>query len=202
MKKIIYFFVILSLFSLYLMRTVLSAQCTPCCCQTAPESGQYRCYNSGVCCLIGTDYEYWDPVSCHGLKMWVEPEKAMFTVGTKTRINIYIQNIGDYTDSYDIEVTKIPDLVLVDIIGSEVAEDLSPLEIKILHPRITVLSATATGDVEFKGTSRTDPTVFETANLEIYEGELPLSLPEFGFFGTIFMIILAGIVYFLIKKKH
>lgn len=195
MKKIIYFSIVFFLSYLSLIGLGFS-DCTPsnpCCCAD-------KCYTSGVCCRIDQPDEYWAE-SCYRFKVWVEPESASFVVGHKTPINLYIENTGDYTDNYRITYNiSNPNLALVDITGISEVKNVGPDEIRKINPRITVLSSLLQGNVYFNVTS--DSGFINYARLDIRESELPLSLPEFGFFGLIIMIIMAGIVYFLIKKKH
>jgi len=199
MKKLIYFLIVFSMMFFSLIELVISS-CTPCCCQPAPGVPK-RCYNSGYCCRIGKPDEYWDPVSCYNFTVWVEPKSAAFVVGKKTPINLYIENTGDYTDNYGITYTiDNANLALVDITGISEVKDVVPDEIRKVNPRITVLTSLLEGYVRFNVTSDSD--ISKIARLYIRESELPLSLPEFDFFGMIEMIILVGIIYFLIKRKH
>ena len=201
MKKLIYFLIVFLMMFFNLIQLVISS-CTPCCCQTASGSGQYRCYNSGICCRIGTAQEYWDPVSCYRFTAWLEPHRAAFVVGQKTPINLYIENTGDYTDSYEITYsTSDPNLVLVDVSYISSVKNVGPGEVRLVQPRITVISAILQGTVDFiiNSDSGLPP---QSVTLTILESELPMSLPEFGLYGMSGMIILAGIIYFLIKWKH
>jgi len=200
MKKLIYFLIVFLMMFFNLIQLVISS-CTPCCCQTASGSGQYRCYNSGICCRIGTAQEYWDPVSCYRFTAWLEPHRAAFVVGQKTPINLYIENTGVYTDSYDITYTvSDATLVLVDITGISSVKNVVPEEVRLVNPMITVIRKDhGTVDFIINSDSGLPP---QSVTLTILESELPMSLPEFGLYGMSGMIILAGIIYFLIKWKH
>ena len=203
MRKIVYSFIVFALLSLNSIEIGLSP-CTPCCCQTASGSGQFRCYNSGECCLMNTNQEYWAD-SCYSFNVWVEPKHATFITGQKTPINLYIENTGAYTDNYEITYTNSdPNLVLVDFTGISREENVQPGEIRKVYPspRITVLTSMLPGDVEINFIVTSDSGFTNNAILTIIESELPLSLPEFGLYGMSGMIISAGIIYFLIKRKH
>jgi len=164
------------------------------CCRDL-ATGQAKCYATGECCN-----GYWY-LSCYDFKIWLEPSRAYFVVGKKTPINLYIENTGVYTDNYKITYTiSDPNLALVDITGISHVKNVEAGEIRRVQPRITVISAKSTGDVDFTVTA--DSGSSKTETLTILESGLPMSLPEFGFFGMTGMIILAGIIYFLIKRKH
>lgn len=203
-----YFLIVFSLLSLNLMALGLS-QTTAFCCQTAPGSGQYRCYTTGTCCNVGKSNEFWDPVSCHNFEIWIEPKSRMFTVAMNTRVNLYIKNTGEYPDRYYIDYnisSDNPSLIQVVISkfldgDGKTKDSANSGQILMLYPEITVLSTQATGDVIFNATSEgaISEGVLITRNttLSILESDLPLSLSEFGFLGLIGMMILVGIIYFI-----
>jgi hypothetical protein len=174
------------------MNTVLSActQSTPCCCGN-------KCWVSGVCCKRGQPEEYWHPTGCYDFEVWVRPERMMFTLGTKIPVTLYIENKGSYTDSYTVDyVSSNPELIKVDMIGATSTGIMAHGEIKKLCPRIMTLYTELAGEhVDFNVSSQGDPSLYKTTTLNIIESDFPLSLPEFGIFGLIVMIILAGIVY-------
>ncbi len=164
--------------------------------------GEKKCYNSGVCCLMTTPSEYWHPSGCYGFDTWVKPERMMFTLGTKTPVALYIENKGSYTDSYTIDYTTTnQELIKVDLTGVTPTGSVAHGEIKKLYPRIMTLYSELTGDVIFNVTSQGDPSLNKTATLNVIQSDFPLSLPEFGIFELILMIILAGILYYQSHKK-
>ncbi len=173
---------------------------TPCCCQEY-AGGEEKCFTSGVCCLEGVE-QYWDEESCFDFKFWVEPTSNMFTVGRETRINLYIENIGAFTDNYIItyNITPNPSLIQVDMSGVSTVNNVARGEIRVVYPMITVLATTATGNIFFNATSQGDQNIYRNATLTILPSDLPVSLPEFGFFGMVVMIILAVVVSLLFKK--
>jgi len=158
---------------------------------------QDKCWSTGECCN-----GVWYP-SCYDFKIWLEPSRAYFVTGKKTPINLYIENTGFYTDNYEISYTiSDPTYVLVDISGISPVRNVGPEEVRLVQPRITVLSANLPGTIDVDFTVTADSGSSKTKTLEIIESQVPISLPEFGFFGMVGMIILSGIVYFLIKRKH
>jgi len=162
-----------------------------CCKDLATD--QSKCYTMGECCN-----GYWYP-SCYRFKVWLEPKRAAFVTGQKTPINLYIKNTGVYTDNYRISYTINPSsLALVEISDSFV-NSVGAGEVRLIQPMITVRAATSTGYVDFNVTSVKAGEIIET--LTILESELPLSLPEFGFFDMICLIIFSGIIYFLLKQE-
>ena len=59
---------------------------------------------------------------------------------------------------------------------------------------ITVLSTHTSGDVVFMVNSNLEPSLQRNATLHIAESDYPLSLPEFGVFGLIEILILVVII--------
>jgi hypothetical protein len=134
----------------------------------------------------------------YGFLKTVKPERMMFTLGSKIPVNLYIENKGSYTDVYDVDYEIDPfisSVVKVDMTGASSTGSVAHGEFKRLYPRIMILDTHATGYVDFNVISQGDPTLSKTTRLQIIESDFPLSLPEFGIFGLIGMIILAGIVY-------
>jgi len=177
-------------------------------CQLVAPAGVFccddKCYNSGICCQMGTSEEYWSSTGCYRFKTWVKPEKMMFTLGSKTQITLYIENMGSYTDIYDVTYkidSSNPELIKVDLTGASTTGNMAHGEIKKLHPRITVLSTDANGDVNFNVTSRGDPSLSQIATLHIIQSDYPVSLPEFSLLGLIEILVLVVIIYSLILIK-
>jgi hypothetical protein len=199
MKRLFLFFVIL-LFSFNSIDLVVSVFC----CQTTPGSGEYRCYNSGICCRKGKSDEYWDNVGCFDFNFWVEPSSMTFTIGKKTKVNLYIKNTGSYDDNYTIDYIIVgvnPALIQVDMSYVTPTGIVDSGTIKTLYPTITVLSSEVSGSIVFNATSQGKPTLYENTTLAV-RGGLPLSLPEFDFLNTLWLIILAGVVYYFYESKH
>jgi len=203
MKRILSFMTGLFFFC-FLINIVYSActRETPCCCQEYP-GGEKKCFTEGYCCYVGEEREFWNPISCFDFMVWVEPTRSMFTVGSKTRINLYIKNLG-YADNYYVThniTSDNPHLIQVDMTGVSPVNDVAYEETRIVYPRITVLESHTTGVVFFNVTSETNMNVSRNATLTILEGgDLPLSLPEFDFFGLIAIIFLASYLYFRKRK--
>ena len=201
MKKFIVFCILFILSFILFIDIVFSAcsRTTPCCCED-------RCWIEGVCCKKGLPNEYWHDTGCYDFEVWVEPNRMRFMIGKNTPINLYIKNIEEYTDRYDvtyeIKDTANPALIEVDIIGITPTDYVGP-ETKKLQPRITVLSSKATGKVFFNLTSYGDPSVVRNASLIIISSEFPISLIEFNYSWFLVLIILAGMLYlFWLKNYH
>ena len=198
--KIIYeylFFVIFLVLSLIFLPSVLSF-----CCQTSPESGTFKCYDSGVCCKIGTEDEYWNPVGCFDFLVWVEPESGQFTVGKKIPVNLYVKNIEEYTDKYNISysiVSPNPSLIDVDILGISPTDSVLPGEVKIFYPRITIKSVGTSGIVWFNVTSWGDSNVQKNTSLTILPSGEPVSLDEFNSKIFLFSIVLVSVLFFYLR---
>jgi len=184
-------------YNLSLTCIVRSELGTFCC---GPPSGK-KCYNSGVCCLMTTESEYWHPTGCFGFNAWVQPDRMMFTLGSKTPVNLYIQNKGAYTDSYTVNAdSSNPELIKYDLTGVSPTGGVAYGEIKTLYPRIITLYNDIPGNVKFNVSSQGDPTLHNITTLNIIASDFPLSLPEFGILGLIEIIILAGIVYLVVSE--
>jgi hypothetical protein len=200
-KYVMIFFFILFFFSMG-----ISLACSPsagCCCNSTIPS-QKKCYTSGACCKIGTSDEYWDSVGCYNFNAWVQPNRIMLTLGTKTPVILYVDNTGGYTDTYDVNyriTSGNPSLIVVELTGVTPTGSVASGEIKMLYPRMTVLSTGNSWDVTFNVTSRVDPSIYKNTTLTILEGDYPLSLPEFGIFGIIEMLILVVTIY-IIKRTR
>ena len=204
------FFIIILLFSLLISFGLVSSDF---CCQTSSGSGEFVCYSTGVCCKIdtydenGVLLEYWHSIGCFDFLVWIEPSSMMFTVGKKTPINLYVNNLEQYTDRYNISYSvesSNPALISVDLTGVTPTENVDWGQIKNLHPRIMILSTAASGTVWFNVTSWGDISVQKNASLTIRPSDLPVSLPEYDFngFWWIMIIILVGLIYYSSKLKN
>jgi len=207
MTKIKYTMILFFLFFLCSMEIVLSSCAdSPCCCNNI-VGGQKRCYTSGACCRTGAWDEYWDETGCRDFNVWVEPKRIMLTLGTRTAVMLYIDNIGGYSDSYhvDYEITSVnPSLINVDLTGVQPTGSVGPVgpgELITTLPIITVLTATETWDVTFNVTSLGDPNMYRSASLTIMQSDYPLSLSEFGILGLIEILILVVTVYFINRMR-
>lgn len=188
---------ILIIFSSFLVfiPSVLSA-CTisnPCCCVN-------QCRVSGACCKMGTPEEYWSPTGCFDFEVWVEPTIMKFTIGKKVSINLYIKNVEEYADRYNISYwieSTNPSLISVDLTGITPTEYVTSGELKVLKPRITVLSTSASGTVWFNVTSWGNSSLQKNASLLIQESDLPLSLKEFNFLEFSLLILFCIITLFI-----
>lgn len=205
MKKRICFSISFIFLFIILINHVL-ALCTsqdPCCCQTYPESGQKRCYNSGVCCDVGSPDEFWDPETCYNFNLTVSRPKV-FRVGQETPITLYLKNTGAYTDNYYLSNTTSspnPQLIILEFSVDEVS-DVAPGETRLLNPKITCLSATATGDINFTARSESYPLRERSALFSIIECGLPLSLPEFNDILILAIILSSTLIYYFKKKLY
>jgi hypothetical protein len=134
--------------------------------------------------------------------MWVEPRSAMFTVGKKTFVNLYIHNLCPYPDNFNLTyINGNPNLIKVDITGFEHINDFNPKEIRVVYPSITLLEAHAIGTITFNATSEGNNTIQRNANLTVLSSDFPMSLPEFNSLSILGIIFLIGIVYFVVCTK-
>lgn len=220
MKKIFYLILFITAF-------LLIEEVSALCCGD-PDTEQCKCFGTGYCCDVDRrlacaiilfedcDFCHWFEDPClsprfYDFKFWVEPTKAMFTLGQKTPINLYIENVGDQVDSYTIDFNIIsanPSLIIVEMPephptgqpGITEVRDVSPNEKVIKKPRILILSKEATGDIEFNATLEDPDSPSRTVTLRILESDFPASLPEFNLFGVMGIIIIASSIYFFQKK--
>jgi hypothetical protein len=144
--------------------------------------------------------EHWDQTGCRDFIVWIEPNRMMFTLGAKTYVILYVKNTGTYTDSYNIGYTITqgnPNSINVDLTSIQQGITLGPSFTQPLYPIITVFTTKDHWDVIFNVTSIGDSSMYRTATLNIMESDYPLSLPEFGVFGLIEIIILVVILYII-----
>jgi len=201
------FFIVLLLTNLIFIAPALSDFC----CQTSSGSNTFQCYSSGYCCKISVEdngalVEYWHPNGCFDFEVWVEPSNMAFTVGKTTPVNLYVHNLERYTDRYNIDynVTSLnPSLISVDMTGVTPTDSVAPNEIKVLHPRITVLSKDASGTVFFNVTSWGNNQKQKDAFLVVISSNMPISLDEFdsSLILWVLIVIIIGVIYFLNQKK-
>lgn len=202
------FFVIILLFFLISVSLVSSTFC----CQTAKGSEEFKCYDSGICCKINTYdehgvlMEYWHQIGCFDFRTWIEPSNMIFTVGKNTPINLYVNNLEEYSDRYNISYSiesSNPALISVDMSAVTPTDSVGPDQITELHPIIAVLSAKVSGKVWFNITSWGDTSVYKNTSLTILSSDMPVSLPEFN--NSLFLmtvIILTGLTYYFSKLKN
>ena len=202
MKKTMVLLILFIVFSSTLLSlNIVSAACTPsnpCCCQTYADSGQKRCYDSGICCDISTTNEFWNEISCYNFLVSIS-SPGIFRVGQKTPVSVVITNNGAYTDSYTItyQVSSLnPSLILVDTIGATSLNGIAKLESVSAQPKVTILSTLASGNILVNVTSVVDARFSKIATIQIIEGDLPLSLPEFNSLAILLLLGIAGVVYY------
>ena len=202
MTKIKYTMIIFFIFFVCSIEIGLSScdYLSGCCCKSPMPPYDEKCYTSGECCLMDMPGERWDSVGCRDFSVRVEPKRIMLTLGTRTPVILYIDNFGTYTDAYNVEYTidsGNPSLINVDLTGLSPTGSVFPSGIKSLYPLITVLTANNAWDVTFKVTSIGDSSMYRTATLRIMQSDSPLSLPEFGIFGLIEILILVFTICFI-----
>jgi len=194
MKKILFI-------PLMFLLIISSANAAFCCRDSS--TGQYKCWETGQCCFIGTRFEYWtsgecEPVECN-FKVWVEGPN-LFTIGQKTKINLYIENMGPFPDSYTIDYDAESPVVDVELLETDV-NNVTVDEIRTINPSILLLeSHPEPNNVNFTIRSKFCPDEEKSAILYIESG-LPISLPEFNFIGLLFIISLAGLIFYKVTFK-
>ena len=199
------------------------------CCRDS-ISGEYKCWDSGWCCNVDQPNEFWWPDSSCGLtttttsstststtsttppslefEAWLSTERMVFRVGRPFWINIYIKNIGNQPDTYNITDIQIS---ARDNLGNDVSHLVNvrslknttdvvyPDDVTSLSPRIVVLTTLGQGSkITFTVTSNTDPSQSKDLVLNILSG-LPESVPEISLF-NIFMINLIVCSIMIVKK--
>jgi hypothetical protein len=148
--------------------------------------------------------EYWDETGCRDFKVWVEPKRIMLTLGTKTSVILYVKNTGTYTDSYHVDYEINPlgsTTIYIDLTAIPDEFTVGPGATQTLYPMITVLTTTDQWDVTFNVTSLGDPNMYRTASLTIMQSDYPLSLPEFGIFGLMEILILVATIYSINRMR-
>lgn len=179
------------------------------CCQTSSGSDVFQCYSSGYCCRIGVEengvlVEYWYSTGCFDFETWVEPNRMMFTVGRSTPINLYVHNLENYTDKYNISyniTSTNPELISVDLRGVTPTDSVGPGEIEKLYPRIIVLARYASGTIFFNVTSWGSNQMQRNASLIIQTSDVPISLKEFDSNLLLWFLIVMIICLFYLKSR-
>ena len=187
------------------------------CCQSESRSGQYRCYITGCCCEMGTENEYWyhecpcpetttttssstsstsTSLPPYSFRIWVEGP-SLLKIGEKVPVLLYIQNLGENTDNYDIDYNIDSDyshLIDVDMSDASSMQDLSSKEIRVKTVRVMLLESHVSADITFTATSENTEEQ-GSATLSVLEGDFEMSLPEFGLIGIIVLVSLATLIY-------
>jgi hypothetical protein len=128
----------------------------------------------------------------------------MFTIGRNTPINLYIKNIGEYNDMYNVSywLENInPALISIDLSAVTPTDETGSDQTNKLVPIITVLSTSVSGNVHFNITSWGNPKIQRNASLSVAQSNLPISLEEFSFPTFLIFIILIGFLYYFFITK-
>lgn len=191
MKKILFI-------PLFFMLIISSANAVAFCCRDS-STRQYKCWETGFCCFKETRFEYWvsggpeDCVSQCNFKTWVEGPN-LFTIGKKTKINLYIENMGPFPDDYTIDYEVESPVVDVELLKTDV-NNVTVDEIRTINPSILLLeSHPEPNNVNF--TVRSKSCGDEEYTILYIESGLPISLPEFSFAGLLFIISLSGLIFY------
>ncbi|MCD6226558.1 MAG: hypothetical protein J7J93_02060 [Candidatus Aenigmarchaeota archaeon] len=189
MKKILFI-------PLMFLLVISSANASFCCRDSS--TGQYKCWETGQCCFIGTRFEYWTSGECESVecnfKVWVEGPN-LFTIGQKTEINLYIENMGSFPDSYTIDYDAESPVVDVELLETDI-NNILPNEVREINPRILLLeSHPEPNTINFTINSKLCPDEKRSTTLYIDSG-LPLNLPEFNFVSLLIIISLAGLIFY------
>jgi hypothetical protein len=125
------------------------------------------------------------------------------TVGQQFSMPINVKNVGIFTDSYNINVTGIPEN-LVDIANETANVTIGPLTGKSFGnfpetfssiAKIFVKSTESSINIIVTANSTTDNAIYRRQFLQIRAGVS--SLPDFGLLGIIQIILLAAAILFL-----
>jgi len=157
---------------------------------------EYSYYPIKICC--GSPFKF---------KMWVD-ETRLFTIGRPELANIYVQNLGTETDSYNITFTKnatmnlIPANHLVSVsMPSYRIHSVQSGKVGNTFATITVLGPIDYGYVNFTVRSENNPLAYLRASIDITTG-YPVSLPEFGLIELIELLLLACLILVVSYPSH
>jgi hypothetical protein len=172
-----------------------------------PE-GDHQIY---ITCINGSVYNSSDIVyfsrydPYYDFEAWVEgPE--LFTVGRAELTSIYVRNVGNIDDSYNISFTKeatkngydVSHLINVYMPSRRVSL-VEPNRIGNTFATITLSGPVDDGSVTFNITSEKS-SVYKEVSIQLVTG-MPLNLPEFGFLSLIQMLVLVFFIFMINLKK-
>jgi len=141
------------------------------------------------------------------LNGWVAGPK-LFTIGRSELINIYVQNLGNLEDTFnvsfkktaqDISLNDVSQLIDVNIPSKDIVQ-VEPGNIGNTVATITLLGPINTGSITFNITSETNSSVSQLVTIQVVTG-YPINLPEFELLGMIQVLIFA-VCIFLVLKIH
>jgi hypothetical protein len=158
---------------------------------------------------MGSSDEFWDLTSCYAFSLSVSGPRVLKT-GYPTPINVYLENTGAYSDSYELSYSLNsinPNLIIIIINETDpeetkiVVPDVSDWETRTINPRVKVLSTTATGEITFTGKSMASSKE-KSAKFIIIESDLPFSLPDFNSILILVIIAFSTLIYYYKKKIY
>jgi len=127
-------------------------------------------------------------------KIWIENPR-LFTIGNKIPVKLFIQNLCNPIDTYNIAIEKENSPILNVELDDNQIKDIIPREIRVTYPRILVLESHYAGDINFTVTS-TSCNITKKVTLTLTDSGLPLNLPEFNFVSLLIIISLAGLIFY------
>ncbi len=123
------------------------------------------------------------------------PSSMSLVVGEGQDLVIIVKNNGTLSDTYGISVVATDPGLLIIENGAQTTASLSTNDVQQIYVGVNVLSSeqTATADVSISSDTSQSPNKIESDQTLIVKGGL-ISLPDFGFFGIIQIMLIAAVV--------
>lgn len=139
---------------------------------------------------------------------WAE-SPYLFTIGTPTKVNLYLKNIGTKSDTYTIAISSkeakkeipgedFPELIQVSLESDRIGP-VSTNGIGDSFSTVTVVGPVVIGNITFKATSISNPSIYKEDGIQV-KSEYATSLPEFNLIAMMGLMILASFVYFFKRQ--
>jgi hypothetical protein len=144
----------------------------------------------------------------YNLEAWVSGP-SLFTIGKTELVSIYVKNIGNLVDNYNISSRKYAQKATVDVshlvnvyFPSDRIVSVEPGKVGNTFAEVTVLGSIDSGNIYFNVTSETNSPAFRESSIIINAGS-PINLPEFRFFGLLQIFFFALIIFYTcLRFKH
>jgi hypothetical protein len=176
------------------------------------DQGSHNVY---VTCINGSFYRssvrvYFTRINpVYNLDTWTEGP-SVFTISKAEPVNIYVRNLGNIRDSYNISVRKeaykdgnsVPHLVHVSMPSNRISS-VEPNRTGNTFATITLLGPITNGRVTFNVTSDSQPSIHGETFIEFKPGMTgsPINLPEFGLMGLFQIFIFIAIFQIILSLK-
>jgi hypothetical protein len=133
---------------------------------------------------------------CVNFEVWSKDKEV--TIGMPEPINVYIRNTGADKDQYALSYQIIKGQnVIIDAKGEDKIQ-ASPKEIRVLRPKVILLSQPPEPiEIEFNVSSTSNKTLWRTTRVKITSGDSLYSMPDI----SVFMLLGLALFFALFDRK-